>query len=289
LVGDQPEKFEIAMLEWLLPVGGLYVLHRLHLINVDYPIRQLIRWRRPGCVYEPEPKDGLIAPEAEAEVARLVATYGLEGWRDTSRRDDYEASLWYMQMLERGFHEAGVRLGDRVTALDAGPSNWFYVQPLLALLRHHGAATPREVALDGVEIDAFRIYSNWYSRHDWALAFSQGLEGVRYLAQDVRGYDRPVDVALMLFPFLFPKDHLQWGLPRRALQPAELLRHVAGLVKPGGWLVIANHGAAEREAQHRLLADAGLEIAWWGRHDSALFEPEPERYLTIVAKGPSAG
>jgi hypothetical protein len=55
-------------------------------------------------------------------------------------------------------------------------------------------------------------------------------------------------------------------------------------VRPGGWLVVANHGAAEREAQHRLLAEAGLEIVWWDRHDSALFEPEPERYMTMVRK-----
>lgn len=274
------------MLEWLLPVGALYVLHRLHIVNVDYPIRQLVRWRRSGRVFEPEPKDGLIAPEARADVDRLVAAYGLEAWRDASRRDDYEASLWYLQMIERGFEAAGVRLGPDVTVLDAGPSNWFYVQPLYGFLQRHGAESPRSVALDGVEVDAFRLYSNMHSRYDWAMAFSEGLPGVRYLTHDVRRYDRPVDVAFMLFPFLFPKDHLKWGLPKGMLRPGELLAHVTALVKPGGWLVIANHGAAEREAQHRLLAEAGLEIVWWDRHFSALFEPEPERYLTVVRKAP---
>ncbi|MNT68548.1 hypothetical protein D3C72_2067920 [compost metagenome] len=110
------------------------------------------------------------------------------------------------------------------------------------------------------------------------------LAGVRYRAQDVRAYDRPVDVAFMLYPFLFEDDHRAWGLPRRYLRPAELLAHVSGLVKPGGTLVIANQGAAERERQHALLAEAGLPVAWWGRHRTELYPFEPERYLTVVVK-----
>lgn len=272
------------MLELLIPVAVLYALHKANVINLDFPLRQLVRWRRGGAPFSPEPKEGVFPASAEAEAARLVATYGLEAWRAASTRHDFAVSLGYLHELERGLSEAGVRLPDRVRALDAGASDWFYVQAQFGLLQRYGTQTPREVTLDGVELDAYRLYKGLRSRYDWAEAYMGGLSGVRYWAQDVRAYDRPVDVAFMLYPFLFEADHRAWGLPRRYLKPAALLSHVSGLVKPGGVLLIANQGAAERERQHGLLAEAGLPVAWWGRHLTELYPFEPERYLTVVIK-----
>lgn len=270
------------MIELLVPVAALYLLHKAHVINLDFPLRRLVRWRRGGVAFAPEPKAGLFSGEAEAEAARLVATYGLGDWEARSNRHDFAVSLGYLQGLERAFREAGVQLPARVAALDAGPSDWFYVQVQHALLSRYGAARAREVALDGVELDAYRLYKNLRSRHDWAMSYIGDLAGVRYLAQDVRGYAQRVDLAFMLYPFLFAEDHNRWGLPRGYLRPQALLAHVSGLIRPGGYLVIANQGAAERETQHRLLADAGLPVIWWSRHDTPLFAFEPERYLTVV-------
>lgn len=250
---------------------------------VDFPLRQAIRWRRSGCTLPAEEKTGLYPPEAMAEVDRLVRTYGLERWQRESGRRDFAASLFYLQMLERALTGAGVALPPAVSALDAGCGDWFYVQPLYGLLRHFGPGAPRTVALDGVELDAYQMYAGLHSRHDWAEAFSAGLPQVRYLAQDIRRYAQPVDLAFMLFPFLFGADLRRWGLPRRYLRPADLLAHVHGLVKPRGWLVIANLGPAEREEQHRLLKEARLEIAWWGAHRSDLFQYREERYVTVIA------
>jgi hypothetical protein len=270
------------MIELLVPVAALYLLHKANLINLDFPLRRLVRWRRGGAAFAPEPKAGLFSGEAETEAARLVATYGLGAWEARANRHDFAVSLGYLQGLERAFREAGVTLPAQVSALDAGPSDWFYVQAQHALLSRYGAENPREVALDGVELDAYRLYKNLRSRHDWAMCYIGDLAGVRYMAQDVRRYDRPVDLAFMLYPFLFADDHNRWGLPRGLLRPEALLAHVSGLIRPGGYLVIANQGAAEREAQHRLLEAAGLSVIWWSRHDTALFAFEPERYLTVV-------
>jgi hypothetical protein len=241
-----------------------------------------LRFRRGGPVLTAEPKADLfpaaIAPEAE----RLVAAYGLEGWRERAGRRDFAASLFYVQMLERAFSEAGVTLPDPLTVLDAGCSDWFYAPALHGLLRRWRASAPRALTFEGIELDAYRLYDDMHSRHDWASAYIEGLEGVTYRAMDVRRYDRPVELALMLYPFLFPSDHRRWGLPRRLLRPGDVLAHVAGCVRDGGWLVIANQGEAERERQHALLAELGLPIAWWAQHDSPLFDYDPARFVTVV-------
>lgn len=272
------------MIEWLLPLAGLYALHRAGLIELDYPIRQAVRWRRGAPTLPGEPKEGLFEGMARPEAARLIATYGLQGWAHEASRVDLATSLVYLQMLERACGELGHAIPDPVRALDAGPSDWFYVRVLQAFLARSGSEIPREVALDGVELDAFRVYDDLRSRHDWAEAYIGGLPGVRYVAGDVRGYREPVDLAFMFYPFIFTADHRRWGLPRRHLRPAEHLAHVAGLVKPGGLLMIVNQGEAEREAQHRLLAEVGLPVAWWGEHPSALWTYPQPRFITVVRR-----
>lgn len=251
---------------------------------VDFPLRQAIRWRRKGCRLPMEAKEGLFPSDSLAEAERLVDTYQLQNWERQSGRTDFAASLFYLQMLERALVEARVDLPDSLVALDAGCGDWFYVQALYKLLGRSNGKFPRQVELDGVELDAYRLYAGFHSRRDWAEAFAAGLEGARYIPGDIRQYRRPVDIAFLLFPFLFEGELQRWGLPRRFLRPAELLRHVYGLLRPGGILLIANVGAAEREEQHRLLAEAGVPIPWWACHTSPIFPYRQERYITVVRK-----
>lgn len=250
--------------------------------EMDFRLRMLLRWRRPGARLPAEAKDGLFEPELLPEVRRLVQAYGLADWERVSGRVDFAASLFYLQMLERALTAAEIRLPPDLTALDAGCGDWFYVQALAGLLRYFGGT--RAVTLIGVEVDAYRPYADFRSRVDWADAYMNGLAGVSYLASDIRRFRTPVRIGFMLFPFLFGADVRRWGLPGRYLQPAALLAHVWSLVEPGGLLVIANLGEAEREAQHRLLQEAGLQPVWWGRHESPLFTYREPRFVTVVRK-----
>lgn len=213
-----------------------------------------------------------------------MAAYGLDRWQEEAGRTDFAASLFYAAMVEAALRGAGVTLPDPLTALDAGAGDWFYVRPLYGVLRSFGAAVPRDVSLDGVELDAYALYRGWRSRFDWAEAYVGGLPGVQYLPGDIGAYRRPVDLALMLFPFLFAADAERWGLPRRYLQPAAVLDCVWRLVRPGGALLIANLGEVERTEQLRLLAQAGLRPVWSERFDSPLFSYELPRFVTVIVR-----
>jgi len=250
--------------------------------ELDFRLRMALRLRRPGARLPAEDKEGLFEPDLQEEVRRLVQTYGLQRWERESGRIDFAASLFYLQMIERALVEADVRLPPIVTVLDAGCGDWFYVQALYGLLHRFGGERP--VLLHGVEVDAYRPYAGLRSRMDWAEVYMGGLPGVAYLPGDIRQFSQPVQFACLLFPFLFSADVRRWGLPKRYLQPAELLAHLFGLVAPGGTLVIANLGEAERDEQQRLLAVAGLTPAWQGQHESRLFAYRQARYVTVVRK-----
>lgn len=258
-----------------------------HLRNtISFGLSQRIKLQRGPATLTAGSKDGLFAEALIPEVDRLVNMYGLEPWRECSPRSDFATSLAYLGMLERALAASAVSLPGHVRALDAGCGDWFYVQPLHGLLERFGLGSEqpgRSVRLDGVELDAYALYQGFRSRRDWAAGYMNGLEGARYIAGDVRGYREQVDLAFMLFPFLFSNpDMVQWGLPKRYLQPAALLRHVAGLVKPGGALLIANLGDEEQCEQHRLLAEAGLPLSWWDRYDSVLHRSDRPWFVTVV-------
>lgn len=269
-------------LAWLVPLCAVYVLHRLGVVELDFPIRQKIRWRRGAPALPHASKSGLFSDEGQRTAHRIVEKYGLEDWEQQSGFGAFEASLFYLEMMERAFEACDVHLPDPLVAVDVGPSDWFYVQTLHAFLTSWQQPQRRRVSLDGVELDAWRLYRDLRSRADWAEAYVGSLPDVNYLAQDIRTYRRPVDLALMFFPFLFQSDHRAWGLPARYLQPAALLKHVVSLIQPGGILLVVNQGSDERDRQHQLFAEAGLPIAWSACHTSSLAEFSPERYVTLV-------
>ncbi|PWH20239.1 MAG: hypothetical protein DDG59_00840 [Anaerolineae bacterium] len=257
--------------------------------GADYPLRQFFRWRRGDVRWKDEPKESLFAdlPAAERFSAEQLAqhlrqTYHLDHWYHHSRARIYRESLYYLALLEQAFQKADLHLAATVTCADVGPSDWFYVQALYALLRWYEAPQGRKVTLHGYERDAFRVYADFYSRYDHALAYLKGLEGVSYIPRAFEAQPRRYDLILMLFPFVFLEDHLLWGLPKRLFQPAALLAAVWESLKAGGGLVIANQGLAEHQAQQRLLTEASIPIRAAFRFDSPLFRYSLERYVLVA-------
>ncbi len=271
-------------------------LHRFR-NALDYPLRQLFRWRRPGLRVRNEPKHALFARlpaeprvAAQATADRLLAHYPLRYLHDHSRALDYRENLYYLELLERALTSVQAALPAELAAADIGPSHWFYVHALHALWTAWGGAQ-RTVTLTAYENDAFRVYADLYSRWDHAQANMAGLpaERVRYEPRAFAPQPGALDAVTMLFPFVFERDHLEWGLPGRLFQPAALLADAWASLKPGGVLIIINQGEAEHHAQRQMLEGLAIPVAAAFRHDSLLFRYDLPRYgLVALAPGLTA-
>jgi len=255
---------------------------------MDYPLRSQLRWSRKGLQFKNESKKGLyedlpdtLRMQAMRLEARFRKKYHLNPYYHSSRKIHYQEAVYYLHMLESTLEAASADLPQDVCAVDIGASHWFYVQVLYSLLAWWNTPEPRNVTLDGYEVDAYRLYADLYSRYDHAQAHIDGLPGVSYHPEAFTP-DSKNHLALMLFPFITRKEHLRWGLPARMYDPQRLLMDVYNSLRPGGLLILSNQGVEERDIQHDLLKANGLVIQTSYNFDSPLFYYKLPRFITVV-------
>lgn len=253
---------------------------------IDYPLRQFFRWRRKGLSIPNQSKNTLFdfLPPAENEQAVIKEAYyrkiyHLEEFYQNSHAGNYRETLYYLEMLEQALHNSKSVLPDHVSCADIGPSHWFYVQGLHACLRWYQAPDGRSVQLTGFETDAYRLYNDFRSRADHAIANIRSLANVEYLPQAFSSNPAQYDLVIMFFPFVFIPDHLQWGLPGRMFNPVELLTHAWQSLRTGGTLVIANQGEKEHSAQRLMLESLSIPIKTTHRFESLFFKYTLPRYI----------
>ena len=140
------------------------------------------------------------------------------------------------------------------------------------------------MTLTGFEADAYRVYWNFYSRYDYALAHMRDLPDVRFLPQKFERQPGAFHFVTILFPFVFVRDHLNWGLPRGMFAPEQLLANAWASLAPGGLLVIVNQGEAEHDAQREMLMAAGLKPVAAFCHESLLFRYDLLRYVLVACR-----
>jgi SAM-dependent methyltransferase len=259
--------------------------------RVDYALRQRIRWRRPGLRFENQSKEGLFLslPEPEKQefesgAAALVHTYHLAAFRENSSAENFRENLYYLDLLEKAMDASGKSLVGEIEAADIGPSSWFYVQALSALLHWWNCPSERKVNLSGYEADSYRLYADFHSRIDHANVHLRGIEGAVYLPRPFFRQPGRFDLITMLFPFVFIDDALRWGLPASLFQPEVLLADAYASLKPGGLLVIVNQGQKEHEHQRMMMEKESLTISAAYRHQPRFYSYDIERFILVSSR-----
>jgi hypothetical protein len=253
-----------------------------------YALRWKVRWSRPNYCPHGEDKVPFFTakPHLLAEADRLEKAYHLQGFREHSTSVEYRESLYAIDLMERFCPVHSLR--DPVAALDVGSKNFAYARGLHHFCGHAGRTTgrevpPRRVALTGIEVDPYQVYTDLHARHDYARYHTRGLEGCRYLTGDVTDHHDRYDIITWFLPFVTEYAHRKWGLPGRLFAPARLLRHVHGLLAEGGVLILANREVEERDIQTQLLRDHDIPFRPPQRHESDWMAYAP-RYVTIIEK-----
>jgi SAM-dependent methyltransferase len=251
----------------------------------DFALRSRVRVAFPYRARNEEKTgvfDALPPDRREAAVRRereLRDRYGLGGLYADSPVLTYERNLWALDLLERGLLPLPRRDGAVLRVLDVGSKDFAYAPALDAFFRVRTGAA--QVALTGVELDAYRRYTNLHTRADHAAWHIRNLPAARYVPGSVLEVTGTFDFITWFSPFVTPEPHARWGLPMREFQPGVLLRHVLGLLAPGGTLLLSHPTEGEARVQRGLLNGVRFE----GRDGlDQILRPPPSRvWLERVA------
>jgi hypothetical protein len=230
----------------------------------DFHLRNLIQWQKPGYTEtwdKARSEKDFHHPDLIVLAERLELNYGLSAYRSHASFARYLENLTRLLELESCLPENIMMTNKIIHALDVGARNWSYVPSVWQFIKN---TFQTDVMLEGIELDAYRIYTDGYSRLDYATFFCQQvieLENIHqpnrlcFVPGDVMK-DSPTqhyDLVFCFLPFVFEEPLLDWGLPKHYFQPSAFLTRLISLLNDTGSLILVNQGEEEFEEQRRLL------------------------------------
>ena len=164
--------------------------------------------------------------------------------------------------------------------LDIGSKNWLYATGEYRFFDEFC----KDFILDGVEIDAYRLYSNFYSRFEVAKYHTKNLKNTNYIVDNLLNVTNKYDYIIWFLPFVVVEPHVYWGLPKKFFYPEKLLAHAYSLLEENGQMLIVNQGKFEAEEQERLFKKLDIPYQDLGIIKSEFYEYQKERYGWLVKK-----
>ena len=250
--------------------------------EIDFFFRSHIRFSRK-YKGENESKENLFEYLPEENRLRIkekealyFEKYCLHKLKDNSTKRNYLENLGVIELLETCINVEK----NNIKILDIGSKNWFYVFGEYSFFKYNNFE--KEICIDGIEIDAFRIYTDFHSRHDYALYYSEGLENCRYIAGDFLKHQSKYDYIIWFFPFVAEYSLLKWGLPLGTFKPLEMLRHAVDSLNPGGSILIVNQDENEYSVQESLIKKLNVSYKKQGSFKNSFLEYKHKRYVTVI-------
>lgn len=186
-------------------------------------------------------------------------------------------NLYTQDILDQYFEKISK---PNIRILDIGSKNWFYVKGEYQFFQ----AFVDGFQLDGIEIDAYRLYSNFFSRYEVAKFYTKGLENTNYIAGNLLDLENKYDYIVWFLPFVTKDPLVAWGLPLKHFCPQKLLEHAYNLLENNGQMLIVNQGEKEANIQKQLLEELNIPFEYRGAVQSPFFQYQNKRYAFLVKK-----
>ena len=241
--------------------------------RIDFYLRNLIKFSRTDYSELNEPKDEISfsADEKSTEI-KLLERYNFYSYKHSSTVVNYCQNLYTLYFLDKYFN---VPPKENLRVLDIGSKNWFYAPAQY----HYFKSKCNTLVMDGVELDAYRLYSNLYSRYEVAKYYINRLEGANYIAGNLTNIQREYDYIIWILPFVTKYPLRRWGLPDKYFEPEVLFKHALSLLSQNGKMLIINQGEEEFEIQKNL---AEGHISYSTELESPFYNYLNKRFLSII-------
>lgn len=246
--------------------------------NVDFCLRQHWSFSKKNYFVKNEPKDDLFsANEAAEREKNLFEKFDLNDLKSNSTRENYLQNLYTIDLLDRYLN---VNFRKNLSILDVGCKNWFYAKGEYFFFKKYC----ENLNLDGIELDANRLYYNFYTRAEVAKFHIRDLDSAKYIIGDFLNHSSKYDYIVWILPFIVEYPLIKWGLPKKHFQPQKMLMHAYNSLNKDGQILIINQGEAECEAQKALCEELNIPYTPLGEIESYFLKYKNPRYLILIKK-----
>ena len=229
-------------LGWRLRLQSLHHAYWFWLSNT-------LKWRRGNYRERPVGELRDLTADQQQRIRTLKAHYQVAFEQRFDRVNALE-NYTYLDLLDQFRQGSAAHWPSGLETLDVGSKNFYYAAVL------HAAFRPAR--LTGLELEGYRLYPNFYSRHDYAQAYIRDLPNTDFQVGDVRSHDTRADLITCFYPFVFADVHVAWYLPLHLFDPAGYFRNLARLLRDDGCLIMVNQGQEEFEAAAAFCVQNGL-------------------------------
>lgn len=251
-----------------------YILQNLK-NRVDFFLRQHLKFSRRNYFVENESKEGLFTNSAVIERERMLfEKFDLDYIKLNSTRQNYLENLYTIDLLSRYLE---VEFQDELKVLDIGCKNWFYAKGEYFFFKKYC----NNLCLKGIEIDANRLYTNFYSRAEVAKFNIKDLENTKFIARDFLQYHDKFNYIVWILPFVYKEPLLKGGLPINYFQPEKMLLNAYDSLKENGKIFIINQGMEEYAVQIALCKKLGIKYIECGKVESCFLKYQ-DRYALLI-------
>jgi SAM-dependent methyltransferase len=214
-----------------------------------FGVSERIGWSRGAILETPTHDLPALEFEQAQRIAALQTRYQVKFESRMSPGtsiNNYE----YLDILDRAWTQSALPRTAGGVVCDVGCASFWYAATLQVFFR------PRELV--GVEVEGHRLFRDGHTRIDYANGYVAEIPQARFVVADYVACELPADVITAWFPFLTPAAILAWRLPLSLLAPERLFARISRNLRPGGILVVVNHGLREAALAAQLCGAAGL-------------------------------
>ncbi|GJL55964.1 MAG: hypothetical protein NPIRA02_30960 [Nitrospirales bacterium] len=217
-----------------------------------YEISRGFTWIRRE--YHEQPARALpetLTPYQRHRIKTLQLTYGVhfeDQLHISTTLENYE----YLDLLDQTKEKLGWEPDRNKELVDVGSLNFYYAPALHAFFHPH--------TLQGIELEGYRVYTNFYSRFDYAQCYIRPFANTSYTVMDFCNFTGSADGITCFYPFVKPEPLVAWRLPLKVFQPQRMFERMAHSLRPEGFVLMMNHGEDEAQWACTFAQQNGLQL-----------------------------
>ena len=245
--------------------------------SFDFFLRNHINFSRKNYHENSIDLNNFSFSEEQSELYKnLKSKYDLALTENSSEKI-FKLNLYMLNIFDICFSKKTDR---NISVLDIGSKNWDYAKSEYTFFKSFS----QKFILNGIELDPYRMNSNFYNRYEISKFYTKDLINTNYIIGDFLEHKQKYDYIIWILPFITEFPLIKWGLPLKYFKPEEMLLHAVDLLKEEGELLIINQGEEEYKIQQNLYAKLNIPHKLYGEINDDFGIFKNKRYCSKFIK-----